>query len=1465
MQEQPCLHENSNVGISQDCREFIEALDEPTVMVEAETRRIAALNSPAASLFGMTREDIVGQECHCFICPSEKGKCPICDLGMMVDHSRRDILVKGKDRVTVIKSVRSIKLGGRDYLLETIEPLSKNADSQLARVQHVELFRNLFYENHAVMLIIDSESGKILEANNAAAAFYGYRIHEMKKKNIRDFSSMPGQQVFEAIAGSTGEIEGQGTFIHRLANGELRQVEMQTGTIQWEGKQALYSIIHDVTEKMNSEKALNERTAELDQLFGNAPFGVFLLDEKRRIRRANRQAEIMFGYLFEEMEGELPEELIVPECEIEQAKKNGDVIYIDRQVLRFQSERKRKDGSTLQIRFIGFPVMLAGNMVGAYIVYQDVTEESQARTNLRASERRYRSLVEDMPLMVSRYDANFVLNFVNGEYCRYFQKDESELLGRSFFEILPEEQRETVRAYFASLTEDAPVGSITHSTVLPDGSLTWQRWIDRAIFNESGRKIGFQSIGLDITEQYEKQRKITFLSSIMDHSLNEIYVIDPKTLRYEYANQGAIEALGYSREELLSMTPLDLKPLFTPETFQKMIAPLLEGEVPLVSTQTLHRRKNGTEYDLAITFQTIGEGEDLRLVGMGLDVSEKARMQRELEENEKRYRSLFRENSAPMWLVDPKSGRFFEVNKAAIETYGYTEEQFKTMSIFDINRMSSEDLLARMQEVVDGEANRFGFEHYLASGEKRFVEVLTTGVTLNGKNLIHSIMHDVTEKVKVQKALLEKTAELDQLFENAPFAVFLSDEKRRIVRGNRQATVMFGYEAEEMIGKTTEDLFVPDEDKEQGWRYSDTVFLEQKVERFEAMRRRKDGSLLPVSCIGFPLMLAGDTIGAYIIYQDMTEKRKAQESLEKSERKFRSLFEESSAVMLLFSPDSGAIVGANRAAEKFYGYSREKFLTLNHSDINVMDPERLLQERRRSVQGVKRRFNSKHRLANGKIRDVEAFAGVVDLMEGSVILSIVQDVSARTRAENLLHREKAYLDSLFEMAPDAVVVTDDRGAVVRANKSFYELFGYEKEDCIGKNLDRLVSGNNRAIEREANEITEKINLGNTIKTETVRSRNNGDIFPCRVVTLPLSFEDGTKAGYILYHDLSEERQREGQLAITNEIVKNSPVVLFRWPNEIGGEKVLYVSENIRQWGYEPEEIISESFSYYADLVHPDDWSRVKAVTRKHIEAGTDRFEVEYRIRKANGDWIWVSDRTRIPRDGSSNVQYQEGIVIDITERKRVEGLTTEVNESLRKHVAEMDKAFGQTIEVLAATAEAKDPYTAGHQRKVAQLAVRIAEELGMKNEEAKVVELAALVHDIGKIEIPSEILVKPGRLSPIEMQLIRTHPEAGHKILETIELPWPLAEIVLQHHERMDGSGYPRGVKGKDILREARIISVADTLEAMSSHRPYRPALGLEAAFQELKERRGTSYDEVVVDACLEVFAKGFGWEDEEE
>jgi putative nucleotidyltransferase with HDIG domain len=184
------------------------------------------------------------------------------------------------------------------------------------------------------------------------------------------------------------------------------------------------------------------------------------------------------------------------------------------------------------------------------------------------------------------------------------------------------------------------------------------------------------------------------------------------------------------------------------------------------------------------------------------------------------------------------------------------------------------------------------------------------------------------------------------------------------------------------------------------------------------------------------------------------------------------------------------------------------------------------------------------------------------------------------------------------------------------------------------------------------------------------------------------------------------------------------------------------------------------------------------------------------------------------------------------------------------------------VEAFSLAIEFRDPYTMGHQKRVAELSVAISEELGLDPEKKEGVRVAALLHDLGKaVGVPLEILNKPAKLNDLEFSFVKAHPEIGWRILKGVVFPWPVAEVVYQHHERLNGSGYPRGLKGDQIIMEARIIGVADVVEAMTSHRPYRPALSLEEARREIKENKGILYDPQVVDAALKVFEKGFSFE----
>jgi PAS domain S-box-containing protein/putative nucleotidyltransferase with HDIG domain len=322
--------------------------------------------------------------------------------------------------------------------------------------------------------------------------------------------------------------------------------------------------------------------------------------------------------------------------------------------------------------------------------------------------------------------------------------------------------------------------------------------------------------------------------------------------------------------------------------------------------------------------------------------------------------------------------------------------------------------------------------------------------------------------------------------------------------------------------------------------------------------------------------------------------------------------------------------------------------------------------------------------------------------------------------------------------------------------------------------------------------------------------------------------------------LEIERQRAKELFST--LINSSPIGIYI----VQDRKFQFVNPQFQKLtGYSKDELLGMD---YSRLVLPEDRENVTQILK-----GKGASPHEYRFVTKSGESRWVMEMLTF-------IQYQGkratlGNFIDITERKRTE-------EELQYTAERLRKALEGTIQVISLAIERADPYAASHQRRVTTLASAISQEMGLSREQMEGIRMAGLIHDLGKIFILAEVLSKPGRLTEIEFGLIKAHPQVGYEILKTIEFPWPVAQIVLQHHERMDGSGYPAGLSGEEVMLEARILAVADVVEAMLSPRPYRPALSIEKALEEISHNKGVLYDPGVVDACLKLFTeKGFKFE----
>lgn len=276
-------------------------------------------------------------------------------------------------------------------------------------------------------------------------------------------------------------------------------------------------------------------------------------------------------------------------------------------------------------------------------------------------------------------------------------------------------------------------------------------------------------------------------------------------------------------------------------------------------------------------------------------------------------------------------------------------------------------------------------------------------------------------------------------------------------------------------------------------------------------------------------------------------------------------------------------------------------------------------------------------------------------------------------------------------------------------------------------------------------------------------------------------------------------------------------------------------------------------TYSFNEIHPEDQEKIKRIFQETVAMGVGQ-RAEFRFVGKDGTIYYMESQGSVIRDKKGKASKVVVVSRNITERKQAEKKLQESFEKLRK-------MMNDTVRTISMTVEMRDPYTAGHQRRVAKLAAEIAKEMGLTEDQIEGIPISGLLHDIGKISVPSEILSKPGKISEAEFTIIKSHAQVGYEILKGIEFPWPVAQVALQHHERLNSSGYPLGISGKEMLLESKVMAVADVVEAMSSHRPYRPALGTAKALEEVSKNKDILYDAEAVKSCLKVFEKGFRFE----
>ena len=473
------------------------------------------------------------------------------------------------------------------------------------------------------------------------------------------------------------------------------------------------------------------------------------------------------------------------------------------------------------------------------------------------------------------------------------------------------------------------------------------------------------------------------------------------------------------------------------------------------------------------------------------------------------------------------------------------------------------------------------------------------------------------------------------------------------------------------------------------------------------------------------------------------------------------------------------------------------------------------------------------------------FVAVTSLMLYGLIWRLVNQVLTVSRiasqAQTEKNRAKQLLDNIVDSSPDAIFAKDLKGRYLLFNRETSRVVGKSTEQALG--FDDTVLFPAQAEMLRAND--RRVIAEDRINTyeETVTTVDGERTY--LAIKGPLRDGDGKVIGLFgISRDITERKRTEQALRAAEEqfrgLVEQSIAGIYI----IQDGKFAYVNPRfatIRGYGSVDELIGQDPLP----LIAEKDRSTVAEYNRSLLAGEKRDIDYSFSALRKDGSCIEVGvHSTRASYHGQPAII---GLLQDISEKKRAE-------EAIQHYIAQLKTAFMSTVEVATVLSELRDPYTSGHERRVGEIAVAIGTELGLDESRLEGLRVAGYLHDIGKIIIPSEILSKPGKLGTVEYQLIQGHAQASYDVLKSVEWPWPVAEVALQHHERMDGSGYPQGLKGDNILLEARILAVADVVEAMSSHRPYRAGLGIDKALAEIERGRGTSYDPAAADACLRLF-----------
>jgi len=1472
---------------------LFDGMYDGAVVLDISTFQIVLANKAAADMFGFASpREAVGENPLSYI-PDEDRDEVVRMIALNLEGKGSnpvEIRIRTTDGRAIWISATATKIDfeGRTAMLSMLRDITsdkakdaalKEAEEELKASE--ERFRTIIQNAWDAITILDKNYRVIFESPSLAR-MTGYTPEEWVGSGLGAFNIHPDDLASlvthaETLKSQPGSVIRNFTLRYKHKDGSWRWIEATGCNLLQDPKvKGIVVNFRDITDRLRAEEVLRESEERLRAIVENAWDGVFILDENYHVLFYSPSLAKITGYTPEVWTGRTPDQwpihpddLASMATRLETLKSRTGSTIADVRI-RF----KHKDGSWRLAEATGRNLLHDPKVKGIVVNFRDITDRVQVEEDLKTSEERFRTLIEKATDVVIVLDATGKITYQSPSLERVTGYGYNEWVDKSLSELLihPDDLPSLVSLLERVLTQPGTtVEGVTARYKHKDGS--WHT-LEATVTNMLGdpKVNGLVANFHDITERKRTEEALKDSEAkyrrVFESTQTAMEIISMETGLVVLANEAIARTFGFkSPADMVGQDSMNyLRPEDVGWVSSRMARALTEDIWQEVAELPVRTNDGRWIWISATAVQTEYHGKPALLLSI-LDITRRKQAEETLRESEVKYRLLTEKTNDLIWTTDLDL-RTTYVSPSIEKMLGFTPDERlgqtqESQVTPDSLRRAQEALLEHLALERDPKADphrtlRIEMEYYRKDGSTVWLENQVSGIRdANGNPIgLHGVARDISERRKAEQALKESEGHYRLLADNALDVIWVTDANLKITYASPSATSLLGYSPEEITVRSLDRLLTTDSLALMIQVFQDDMAREESTPGGLGKRTVemevvcKDGSTLWLEAAINPVRdPEGRLTGFQGACRDISKRKHAQEALKASEERFRTLIEKSTDAIAILDA-SGKLLYESPSMERITGYKLEDWLgkavddwLLHPDDMAAMASllEKLLSHPEVASEEVSVRFKHKDgswHFLEGTVRNL-----LTDPKVKGLVINY-RDVTERVKAEEVVKESEKKFKTLFDSANDGIFIHRLTGSFLEVNEIACRQLGYTREELL-----RLTPRDIDSPEFAAKvaERTEELVRNGQAVFETAHVTKDGRVIPIEASSRIVDF-GGKPAVLTIARDITERKKAEDSLRKSEERFRGLVETTSDWVWEIDrNSRYTYVSPKVRDiLGYEPQELLGRT---PFEFMHQREGRRVSKIVRRFADVHLPFSLLENTCTHKDGHSV-VLETSAVPiLDNYGSFLGYRGIDRDITERKKVE-------QELQRSLKRLEKTMESTIEAITTTIETRDPYTTGHQMRVTDLACAMARVMELPPTQIEGIRVAGLLHDIGKIAIPTEILSKPGRLNEVEYEMIKTHAKVGYNILKKIEFPWPVARAVLQHHERWNGSGYPHGIRGEDILLEARILAVADVMEAMASHRPYRPSVGLDKALDEITKNSGILYDPAVAKACVTAFTQ---------